>query len=419
MNKMNRLMLLSLVIFCLFLVAGCKPAAREACVPEDVMTQNEVLHNCLMRGGVGFDHRKKQDVIRHCFIDIADADVRKMAAISFGVMLLSIDLKRLPYRQREGATRVYREYLYLAFDIMRKCGVEPRVALDYYFNGLSKYRDSCLDISDKDILPGEAFEDSRWRRDCARKLMDDYKLTLSIFERFWLPHLSRVLPSELHDEFRKRLNAFSALPSQSEDRSSASNATDGRQIATLLAAQTNGADTVRAIRHCIVEMPKLLDRLPTEEDRAKWIGRWEESLWQLGDGAKSYREKMNVICAVEEAVFAVKAAREKSMPNSEGVWEVVVRWLDWYAAQVVRAKTAIGDREFVGTEDEGQARQGIVYTQRHFQRGLLSMFRKKYLYAMRNRWFPELDDTLSPEQAASVKAKLTAAAERIASRHQD
>ena len=126
-------------------------------------------------------------------------------------MLLSFDLKGLPYRQREGATRIYREYLYLAFDIMKKCGVEPRVALEYYFKGLTKYRNSCIDISDRDILPGEVFEDSRWRRDCARKLKDDYKLTLSIFERFWLPHLSRVLPPDLHEEFRQRLKAFSTI----------------------------------------------------------------------------------------------------------------------------------------------------------------------------------------------------------------
>ena len=224
MNTMNRLMLLSLHILCFFLVVGCKPAEQEMRVPDDVVTQNDALRNCLLRGGEGFDHLKEQDAIRQRYIDIADADVRKSSALSLGATLLSIGLKRLPYRQREGATRVYREYLYLAFDIMKKCGVESRVALDYYFNGLSKYRDSCLDISDKDILPGETFEGARWRRDCARKLKDDYRLALSIFERFWLPNLSRYLPPELHDEFRRRLKAFSTLPAQPEGRCDARNA---------------------------------------------------------------------------------------------------------------------------------------------------------------------------------------------------
>ena len=44
---------------------------------------------------------------------------------------------------------------------------------------------------------------------------------------------------------------------------------------------------------------------------------------------------------------------------------------------------------------------------------------KKHLYAMRNRRFPELDKALSPEQAAQIKAQLTAAADRIVSSHHD
>lgn len=127
---------------------------------------------------------------------------------------------------------------------------------------------------------------------------------------------------------------------------------------------------------------------------------------------------MSIVCAVEEAVFAVKAAREKSAPNPVCGWAVVVRWLDWYASQVAQAESAAEGIGLAEREEE-HLRQGIVYTRRHFQRGLLSMFKKKYLYAMRNRWFPELDKTLSPEQAAQVKAQLTAAAERIASRHHD
>lgn len=181
-------------------------------MPNDVATQNEILRECLLQGGVGFDHRKGQDAVRRCYLDIADVEARKNAALSLGDMLLSVNLMELPFRQREGATRVYREYLYLAFEIMKECGVEPRIALDRYFNGLSKYRDSCLDISGADILSGETFEDSRWRRDCARKLKDDYKLALSIFERFWLPRLSRVLPSDLHDEFRRRLRSVMVSP---------------------------------------------------------------------------------------------------------------------------------------------------------------------------------------------------------------
>ena len=53
MNTMNRLMLLSLHILCFFLVVGCKPAEQEMRVPDDVVTQNDALRNCLLRGGRG------------------------------------------------------------------------------------------------------------------------------------------------------------------------------------------------------------------------------------------------------------------------------------------------------------------------------------------------------------------------------
>lgn len=190
--------------------------------------------------------------------------------------------------------------------------------------------------------------------------------------------------------------------------------TDERQIAILLASQTNSSDRVRAIRRCLSEMPGILARLPTEEVRERWIDRWEESLWRLVDGANSYREKMSVVCAVEEAAFSVKAAREGNSSNSACGWDVVVRWLDWYALQVKASEAATEEGALSESENDENRQLGIAYTRRHLQRGLLSMFKKKYLYAMRNRWFPELDKSLPPEQAARVKEKLTDAAKRIA-----
>ena len=187
-----------------------------------------------------------------------------------------------------------------------------------------------------------------------------------------------------------------------------------RQIAVLLASQTNSTDTVRAIRRCLSEMPGALTCLPTEEARERWIDRWEASLWRLPDGANSYREKMSIVCAIEEAVFAVKAARERDAPNSGCGWEVIVRWLDWYAHQVKAAESAKEEGGLAERENGGNRQSGIVYARRHFQRGLLSMFKKKYLYALRNRWLPELEKALPPGQATQIREKLTDAAERIA-----
>ena len=401
------------------LLGGCEQENRAVRPPAAVVQRVETIHAALTQQGSHYKHLAEFEATDRLFDGIEDSEERKAAAEAFGRMILSVDLQSLLLPFRETATSKYALYVCQCFKIMGRCGIPTREAMEFFFQGLANYRDSCEDPSL--AMPpreGENPEDVRVRQSSARILKEDYAARMSIFEHVWLPNLSRYLPPELHDEFRQRLKAFSSSPSLPEERPDARNATDENRIEILLDSQTNNVDTVRAIRCCSSEMPGLLDRLSTDEDRAKWIGRWEESLWQLADGARSYREKMSIVCAVEEAVFAVKAAREKSAPNPVCGWAVVVRWLDWYASQVAQAESAAEGIGLAEREEE-HLRQGIVYTRRHFQRGLLSMFRKKYLYAMRNRWFPELDKTLSPEQAAQVKAQLTAAAERIASRHHD
>lgn len=197
-------------------VIGCEKDRRDHLTPAAVESRIEAVHTSLMRGATGFCHVKEFETTDRLFDEISDKKMRRAAALAFSDMLLSIDLKGQPYQHRATATGLYRKYLYQSLELMNKAGVEPRDALERYFRGLSKYRDSCLDIPSEDRMPEESPEERRERRDCARKLKDDYRLALSIFERFWLPRLSQVFPPDLHDEFKRRLKDFSSLPSQAE-----------------------------------------------------------------------------------------------------------------------------------------------------------------------------------------------------------
>lgn len=207
-------------------VMGCEKARQDHLTPAAVEIRIEAVRSSLMRGATGFCHVKEFATTDRLFDEIPDEKARRAAALAFSDMLLSIDLKGQPYQHRETATGLYRKYLYQSLELMNKAGVEPRDALERYFKGLSKYRDSCLDIPAEDRMPSESPEERRERHDCARKLKDDYRLALSIFERFWLPHLSRVLLPDLHDEFRRHLKGFSSPPSRQRKRTGAHNGSE-------------------------------------------------------------------------------------------------------------------------------------------------------------------------------------------------
>lgn len=202
-KKCKRLVLVLIVSS----LSGCGGWNGEDKIPQVVVVRIDDICKSLMRGGVGFRHVQETASTDRLFLNIQDMRARHDAALRFGDGLLSVDVKSLDYKRREMATGLYGEYVCQCFRLMRKCNVEPSRAMDFLFEGLGRYRASCLDIQ-TGRLEGESHAESQWRRECARKLRDDYRLTLSIFERFWLPKLSRYLPPEYHDEFRRRLKAF-------------------------------------------------------------------------------------------------------------------------------------------------------------------------------------------------------------------
>lgn len=213
------------VFFC-----GCGVDKRTDTVPSATATRINEIHESLMRGGIGFRHVQETESTDRLFLDIQDENARRIAACRFGDSLLSLDLRSLDYRRRADSTCLYGEYICQCFRLMRKCDVEPSLAMDFLFEGLGRYKSACLDISTEECLAGESRAESRRRRECARTLRDSYRLTLSIFKRFWLPNLSRYLPPEFHDEFRRRLRAFELPPSRpaSPPTAQSSGAGDGR-----------------------------------------------------------------------------------------------------------------------------------------------------------------------------------------------
>ena len=207
------------------LLGGCEQGNRTVRPPAAVVQRVEAIHAALTRQGSHFKHLAEFEATDRLFDGIADGKERKAAAEAFGRMILSVDLQSLPLPFRENVTSKYALYVCQCFKIMRRCGIPIREAMEFFFQGLANYRDSCEDPSL--AMPpreGENIEDVRVRQASARILKEDYAARMSIFEHVWLPNLSRYLPPELHDEFRRRLKAFSSSPSQPEERPGARNA---------------------------------------------------------------------------------------------------------------------------------------------------------------------------------------------------
>ena len=226
--EIDRMAAAAFVAFGILLCAGC--GARDGEVPKAFAQRMDTIRESLMRGGSGFLHLREFEATDRLFDELPEGASRRAAATAFGEMLLSLDLERLSYPCRGGTVHLYRKYLCQGLELMNKCGIDPRIAMDRYFEGLLKYRAACLGVSMEGQQTGESREEFRRRRECARELKDDYKLTLSIFERFWLPNLSRYFPPEFHDEFRRRLKAFELPPSRpaSPQAAQSSGAGDGR-----------------------------------------------------------------------------------------------------------------------------------------------------------------------------------------------
>ena len=204
----------------LLLVAGC--GGQKVDVPQEVVAHVDAICTSLMRGGAGFRHAQGAATTDRLFLDIPDAAVRRAAALHFGRRLLSVDLKSLAIHPRASVTGLFGDYICQCFRLMCKCGVEPSRAMDFFFKGFTRFRSSCLDVPAGPRREGESRREYRLRQYYARLFKEIYVYVLSIVQRFWLPNLSRYLPPEYHDEFRRRLKAFE-LPEASAAPAAPSN----------------------------------------------------------------------------------------------------------------------------------------------------------------------------------------------------
>lgn len=139
---------------------------------------------------------------------VHDLDCRRRLVEEYGQTLLSIELARPPYRRWENATFGYFQHMEQVVRLMCECDCPPRRQLDFFFSGLSKFRDACLSVPNDSKIQGESSKERMWRHDCAHKLPLEYAQRLSEIRRFWLPRLDKRFPVECHDEFKRRIAPF-------------------------------------------------------------------------------------------------------------------------------------------------------------------------------------------------------------------
>lgn len=209
---MRKRKLLSLTVSSLVLVAagGCNRSIdlNVDGIPQHVASHIDSIRVCLRRGGVGCDFLGEYENTIRLFCCLSNSTQQVNAAAAYAKMLRMIELKDLPYPLREGATLQYGRSVRQCFEIMRRCNVSPKESMDFLFDGLSKYKDSCYSVALDFKVPGETQKDARRRRECGLVLRDDCAMQLSYIKRSWIPNLSRCLPKEYHDEFVRRLDVL-------------------------------------------------------------------------------------------------------------------------------------------------------------------------------------------------------------------
>ena len=158
---------------------------------------------------------------------MSNASLRAKLSHELSQIVLSVDLTNQPFRAvgaaakrsfpREWVTGDYPRYIAAVCWIMKKNGCPPELEMDFFFKALQKFRDACFSVPLAFWpLPGESRELCSARTTAARHLYGEYKNIMSYIRRFVLPELSKYLPPELHDEFKRRIEPFFDYPGKEE-----------------------------------------------------------------------------------------------------------------------------------------------------------------------------------------------------------
>lgn len=159
-------------------------------------------------GSAVFGSRKEIAEIEKLIMSVSDLNRRRGLVEDYAQMLVSVEIAHPPYQRWENVALGYFAHLDILVQMMEPCGCSSRRLLDAYFKGLLKFKDACFSVPNGPKRKEESLQEFAWRRDCARKLKEEYVQRMSEIRRFWMPHLKERLPAEFHDEFRERIIPF-------------------------------------------------------------------------------------------------------------------------------------------------------------------------------------------------------------------
>ena len=198
--------------------AFCGCMQREDVDPVSARVKASIQDIChrLNSGGTGIGSGVEFEKINALFECVSNSQRRIELANAYATNILSVDLVGQEYRQRENATRLYFDYVEHCFWVLKNNGVSPLQAVDFFFSALTRYREACLGVPLVSPSAEESREEFRYRRACAESLFADYVQSMSEIKRFWIPKLNSKIPTELHDDFCRRIEPFLTLPSKQE-----------------------------------------------------------------------------------------------------------------------------------------------------------------------------------------------------------
>ena len=214
------------IVVSLLLMSGCR--SRDDVAYDEALSRFREVRDDINAGGIGIRPLNEAGSIMDGWIScVSNASLRAKLSHELSQIVLSVDLTNQPFRAvgaaakrsfpREWVTGDYPRYIAAVCWIMKKNGCPPELEMDFFFKALQKFRDACFSVPLAFWpLPGEDLELNIARTTAARNLYSDYDYVMSYIRRFVLPELSKHLPPELHDEFKRRIEPFFDYPSKEE-----------------------------------------------------------------------------------------------------------------------------------------------------------------------------------------------------------
>jgi len=190
------------------LLCGCDESISDSLAVRAAKDRLSLIRVEVESGSSAFGSRNEISEIEMLIDEVSNLEDRRRLVDEYGQILLDIDLACPPYRRWQNATLGYFPHIDNVVNLMRKNDCSSRRFPKVIIAGMKKLQDACLSVPTGPKNDGETLQEYSWRRDCARKLKEEYTQRMSEIRRFWLPHLNEHLPAECHDEFRENIAPF-------------------------------------------------------------------------------------------------------------------------------------------------------------------------------------------------------------------